>query len=170
MSHAISRAQFLRGDFRGERAALRPPWALPDALFRERCDSCGECARACPEGILSVPFGRFPKVDFAQGRCTFCSACVEACRPEALQRPTENSAPWTYRAQLGAGCLALRGVVCRSCGEVCDEKAIRFHFVPGGLAPPQIDGEGCTGCGGCVRVCPVGAIAVGAVPKPNPLP
>ncbi len=170
MSQCISRARFLRGDFRGDRTILRPPWAAPETSFRECCDGCGDCVRVCPEGILSALAGRPPQVDFARGRCTFCAACVEACRPGALRRPAEDSVPWSYRAQVGAGCLALRGVVCRSCGEACDEEAIRFRFGRGGVAYPEVELKGCTGCGGCVRVCPVGAIAVGAAPPPSAIP
>lgn len=170
MSHSISRAQFLRGDFRGEHLALRPPWALSEALFRERCDGCGACARVCPEGILSAPIGRLPRVDFGRGRCTFCAACVDACRPGALQHPTDGRVPWSYQARFGADCLALRGVVCRSCGEACDAEAIRFRYGRGGVACPEIDAESCTGCGGCVGVCPVGAIAICTAPQSSPLP
>lgn len=168
MSHTISRAQFLRGDLRGEQTILRPPWALPEVAFRAGCDGCGACVRACPEGILTASKGRLPQVDFARGRCTFCGACVDACGPGALLRPAEKCSPWPYRAQLGDRCLALQGVVCRSCGEACDEQAIRFRFGRGGVAHPEIEPEGCSGCGGCVRVCPVGAIVVHAASRPQP--
>lgn len=170
MSHSISRAQFLRGDFGGGQRALRPPWAVSEELFRERCEGCGVCAEVCPEGILHSPPDRLPQVDFGRGRCTFCGACVDACSPGALQRSTKDSRPWAYQAGLGPGCLAKRGVVCRSCSESCDEGAIRFRFGRGGVASPEIDATGCTGCGGCVRVCPVGAIAIRATLQSTPPP
>jgi ferredoxin-type protein NapF len=54
----------------------------------------------------------------------------------------------------------MRGVVCRSCGEVCDEGAIRFPLQRGGTAQPTLDPDTCNGCGGCIAVCPVDAIRV----------
>jgi ferredoxin-type protein NapF len=166
MSVGISRAQFLRGDFKGARSALRPPWALPEVRFRQRCDGCGECIRGCPEGILLAGVGGLPTLDFSQGRCTFCGACLEDCGPRALQRSGDGCQPLPYRAQISPSCLALRGVVCRSCGEICDEDAIGFRLQRGGTARPQIDPGACNGCGGCVRVCPVGAIEIRHPPAP----
>ena len=63
-------------------------------------------------------------------------------------------------AAIGPACLALRQVVCRSCGEVCDAAAIRFALQPGGVAAPAVDAGACTGCGACRDACPAGAIAM----------
>jgi ferredoxin-type protein NapF len=51
-------------------------------------------------------------------------------------------------------------VVCRSCGEVCDESAIRFKLEVGGIARPLLDQEQCNGCGACFAVCPVRAVRI----------
>lgn len=160
VGNPISRAQFLRGDFRGERGQLRPPWAVPEARFIDRCNGCGDCIRRCPERILRADPERFPIVDFRVGRCTFCGDCLNACTPGALQRDSADRSPWAYRAEITTRCLAMRGVVCRSCGEVCDEGAIRFPLQRGGTAQPTLDPDTCNGCGGCIAVCPVDAIRV----------
>jgi ferredoxin-type protein NapF len=68
--------------------------------------------------------------------------------------------PWRVRVVLAPGCLAQRGVVCRTCGEFCDEGAIRFRLQVGGCAIPEFDLHRCTGCGACVAPCPVAAIRV----------
>lgn len=160
MGRSISRIQFLRGDFQGERPALRPPWALPEALFLDRCDRCGDCIRVCPEAILKHGRGDFPVVDFARAGCSFCRACLDACKPRALERDAEDGEPWAHKAEIGNTCLARRGIVCRSCGETCDEGAIRFRPESGGVARPRVNLDGCNGCGGCLRVCPVDAIQI----------
>ena len=57
-------------------------------------------------------------------------------------------------AVIGDGCLAEAGIVCRSCGDVCPEVAIRFRPRIG-LPPQAIVNEAtCTGCGECVGTCP----------------
>ena len=57
-------------------------------------------------------------------------------------------------------CLAHQGVVCRACGDACDDRAIRFAPVPGRTATPAIDAAACTRCGACVAACPVRALAL----------
>lgn len=55
-------------------------------------------------------------------------------------------------------CVERHGIDCRRCAEVCDHTAIRI------LARERrgavIDAAACTGCGDCVPVCPVEAIAM----------
>lgn len=67
-------------------------------------------------------------------------------------------------AKLETGCLALRGIVCRSCAEHCEPGAIRLRPLPAGRALPVIDEARCTGCGECARVCPAQAIVLRAGP------
>lgn len=151
-----SRRQFLRGRFAPRHAPLRPPWALAEAAFLAACTRCGDCLRVCPQGIL-VEDGGYPRVEFGKGACTFCGDCVTACKAGALQR-LENQPPWRLLAIIGEGCLARRGVVCRSCGDVCPAAAIRFRPQLGGSALPEVEASRCTGCGGCVAPCPPRAI------------
>jgi ferredoxin-type protein NapF len=154
-----SRRQFLRGRFSPRHQPLRPPWALAEDAFRAACTRCGECLRACPQGIL-VDDGGYPRVEFGKGECTFCAACVAACAPAALRRQ-EGQLPWRLLPVISADCLARRNIVCRSCGDACGRMAIRFSPRQGGSALPEVDASRCTGCGGCVAPCPAGAIALG---------
>ena len=95
---------------------------------------------------------------FSAGGCDFCGACRTACRSGALNAASGTAPPWYLKAFILDDCLALKGVVCRACGEACDMRAIRFRLEVGGLARPLVDAEACTGCGGCFARCPVGAI------------
>lgn len=157
---AVSRFNFLRGRFRGDPDAVRPPWTT-DA-FADDCDRCGRCERACPEQIITQDRAGYPSVDFAAGSCTFCSACVDVCPTGALVRDGDR-APWGLKADIGAGCLSVNGVDCRVCGDHCEARAIRFRPLGRGRWLPEIAGASCTGCGACVGPCPVKAISV----RPN---
>ena len=154
-----SRRQFLRGRFSSRHLPLRPPWALAEEAFLAACTRCGDCVRACPQGIL-VEDGGYPRVEFGKGECTFCSDCVAACTAGALRR-APGRLPWQLLPKVSEeDCLAGRGVVCRACGDACATAAISFQMRPGGAALPKIDPARCIGCGGCVAPCPARAVEV----------
>jgi ferredoxin-type protein NapF len=161
MTTDLSRRSFLRGRLKPqENTPLRPPWALDEERFSEVCTRCMDCAPACPEKIVVTGDGGYPTLDFSRGECTFCGDCLRACKPRALQRDSEDAEPWSYRASIGSECLAYRAVVCRTCGEWCEWRAIRFELKAGGVAHPHLDTGLCNGCGACVKPCPVRAIRI----------
>ena len=160
MNTAISRKQFLRGNFRGKRDVIRPPWALSENHFTDVCSRCGDCLKVCPEHILTQEATGFPLVDFSKGECSFCEACVSICKTGALVKTDAVAKPWTIVAHIKPDCLAKKGVECRVCGENCETQAIRFHYVLRAAAQAEIKESSCTGCGACVSVCPVGAINI----------
>jgi len=153
-----SRRQFLRGDLHSPSVSVRPPWALTEAEFVGRCTRCDACRTACPTGIIIRGPGGFPAVDFARGECTFCGGCAQACEAGALRHAA--GAAWRVKAEIGTACLALKQVVCLSCGDACEVRAIRFRLRAGRVAVPGLDTETCTGCGACHGACPAGAIAM----------
>jgi ferredoxin-type protein NapF len=155
----ISRLEFLRGSWRGGNAPMRPPWALAEPLFLDSCDGCGACIDACTEKLLTQGRGRYPRVDFSRGECTFCQRCVDACRTDALAVQADQPA-WDLQAGISQECLAMRGVVCRSCAESCEQCAIVFRLALGGVSRPQLQSQLCNGCGACIKPCPVGAITM----------
>lgn len=162
MKHAISRTRFLRGDFSGRRAPLRPPWSLAEMAFAGRCTRCEDCLRACPEGILVRGAGGFPEVDFRRGECTFCHACAASCPTGAIADAGGTEA-WGLMPGIDPQrCLAWQGVVCVTCQEQCETAAIRLSLRPGGVARPEVAAGACTGCGACVRPCPGEAIRLQA--------
>ena len=153
----------LRGRLREEPPAIRPPWAGPEEDFLATCDRCGACVGACPEGIIITGRGGVPEVDFQQGECSFCSACVQACAVGVLA--DRGQAPWATVAEIAFSCLSVQGVICRLCEERCEPAAIRFRPALGGYALPEVDAESCTGCGACVRICPVTAVRIAERPS-----
>lgn len=154
----VSRRGFLRGRPR-PKAEIRPPWALAEAAFIDRCTRCNDCLPACPQAILIAGDGGYPTVDFSRAECTFCGECVKVCRPQALLRDNDRT-PWAIKALISDLCLARRGVECRVCGDFCDVRAIRFTPRLGGSPLPEIATGQCTGCGACLAPCPSQAIAI----------
>lgn len=152
----LSRRNLLRGRAGVAKLPLRPPGAIPEALFADKCTSCGECIAVCPQDILSKGSGGYPEVDFRQGECTFCSRCIDICAEDALVH--EVQPPWRLELRLADSCLAKRQVVCQTCGDACEAEAIRFRPQHGVVAIPIIDQDVCTGCGACIAACPQDAL------------
>ena len=139
-------------------AVQRPPWAVAEERFTQLCVRCHACIEDCPRDVLKIGDGGFPEVDFHAQGCDFCGACEAACEPQALNRAARQQAWPDWKIAVSDQCLARRQVECRSCGDACDARAIRFKPAPGGIAQMQLDRAACTGCGECVGVCPVGAV------------
>ncbi|QMU58852.1 MAG: 4Fe-4S dicluster domain-containing protein [Boseongicola sp.] len=138
------------------RAAVpRPPWT-DERLVREKCTSCGDCIRACPESILFAGPANTPTIDFKAGGCVFCGDCALACN-EGVFRDTD-AAPWTLVATVRTDCFLNRGVSCQSCTDACDETAIIFDIRAGKVGAVKVVAGECTGCGACVGSCPASAI------------
>jgi len=76
--------------------------------------------------------------------------------------PAENGAAV---AVVSDGCFAAKGIYCRSCGDICAERAIRFTLQTGGRATVAIDAELCTACGDCAPICPAAAISIPRVAR-----
>lgn len=159
--NSISRAQFLRGDWRGQNFHLRPPWALAEPAFSSACDGCGKCVSACEEKIIFMSRRKLPLLDFSKGGCTFCGECSTVCETGALKRSHEpGQLPWRLQAGISDACLAKRGTSCVSCIEECECDAIVAGPALGGRMEILIDTMACTGCGICIKKCPVDAISL----------
>ena len=163
MTTAFSRRSLLRGRTRTA-PHPRPPGA--GVGFEALCTQCGDCARACPEGIVLRDGDGFPVLDPRAGGCSFCGACTAACPTEAL-RPGR---PFPWRVAVTEACLSMAGTGCRICEDPCDAQAIRFRPAPGGRAAPVIDLAACTGCGACVAPCPADALALSPLVPAEPAP
>lgn len=158
MPRILDRRAFLRR-VAGAPQPQRPPWSVQEHDFAALCNGCGACIRSCPEAILVAGTGNLPLIDFSRGGCTFCGRCVEVCAPGALAEGPPAPA-WTLRARISATCLEPQGITCRVCETACEAAALRFRPRPGGRAQVTVSEHSCTGCGGCVAVCPAAAITM----------
>lgn len=158
---------------------IRPPGALSESDFLDRCVRCQECVKICSstggclqpallEGGLSMMWT--PVVKPREGYCEFnCTLCGEVCPTGAIHRlPLEVK----QKTKIGQAffdksrCIPwYRGQDCLVCEEHCPvpDKAIRFDLRmvrrPDGseatVKLPYVVEELCIGCGICVNKCPV---------------
>lgn len=151
--------------FREDSSIVRPPGSVVPG-FLDHCTKCGDCLEACPEAVIAIDQDGFPTFQPSDDPCTFCGQCALACPTEALQ--FERMADWPWRATIQeTSCLSINGVSCRVCQDNCEQNAIRFKLQTGGRADPALDSDACIGCGACVALCPVDAVALERRPKPQ---
>lgn len=151
----------------------RPPWALSESLFTDKCTRCNECISACEEDIIIKADGGFPEIDFNRGECTFCEDCIEACEPAALLKQVDehaNQQAFYFNINIDDSCLAKQKIHCQSCKDVCDTAAITMPWPKnvslGAIQTPEINIEDCTSCGACVSTCPSQSISINPIVSP----
>jgi ferredoxin-type protein NapF len=153
-----SRRNFLRG--RGKsRPSVRPPWAVEESQFLQGCTRCDKCIKICPEAIIVRGDGGFPIVRFDLGECTFCEKCIQSC-PDGVLVKQDGFGPWKHKVEIQKSCIVYKGVVCMTCRDQCEPRAIEFPLVSGPLRLPVLNAELCNGCGACIRPCPSEAIQI----------
>jgi MauM/NapG family ferredoxin protein len=155
----------------GTDARLRPPGALPENEFIQRCIRCGNCMKVCPTNVLTPsPIGRDPAgawspiLDTRHGYCEYqCTLCGQVCPTEAIKSlPVEKK----KKTVIGIAvfdkdvCLPYaKGENCIVCEEHCPvpEKAIKLKktLVKGRIiSQPVLDKKLCIGCAICEFKCP----------------
>jgi len=162
---------------RASERLIRPPGALPEDQFLQKCVKCGECMKVCPTNALQPvlseagPEGIWtPRLDPKIGYCDYyCSLCTQVCPTGAIKELTieeknelKIGTAWVNRNR----CIPWKfGDPCIVCEEHCpvSPKAIKFQkieverldgIIKTPLAP-LIDLDQCTGCGICQNKCPV---------------
>ncbi len=130
---------------------LRPPGAVEEEKFLERCTGCGDCLEACPHDAIQSLLNDTPVIFPEESPCHLCEdlPCIGACETEALL-------PLAGRAQVNMGvakilpkmCTAGNG--CNACVSKCPTGAISMDFA---LLRINVDDAICVGCGVCQYIC-----------------
>lgn len=119
------------------------------------CLGYGDCAKACPNGAISVAEGL---ASVSRTLCTGCGICTKVCPnhlisliPAAAKIVVGCSSQdkgAVAKMACGVGCIG-----CKKCEKACSSGAIT---VKNNLA--VLDSGRCTGCGACVEACPMGCL------------
>ncbi|MBU1107415.1 MAG: 4Fe-4S binding protein [Candidatus Riflebacteria bacterium] len=141
---------------------IRPPGAIAEQEFLEKCQRCGACIKACQFHALRpvMQSNEFdlgtPALRVSESYCRFCSdlPCVNACPSGALSLKNKAALQKIAVANIvKASCLRSRGESCLTCLEKCANIAAAvIHPEP--AKPPRIDARKCSGCGACAVFCP----------------
>ena len=131
---------------------LRPPGAVAEDDFLERCTKCGDCLEVCPyEAIVHHPKDETPVIFQEKSPCRLCEdfPCIDACETEALL-PVGN----IMDIQMGLAvvihqdCTAAHG--CNACVSKCPTQAISMNFSNFRV---MVNEQDCVGCGICQHIC-----------------
>lgn len=156
---------------------IRPPGAVAEKEFLQRCVRCAECIQVCLGNALQPAFlqagldGMFTPLLVARtGYCEFnCTLCGQVCPTGALRVLALED---KHTLKIGHAwfdkniCLPYaKGIPCMVCEEHCPtpDKAIRFRpeIVRNGagqmvsVQQPYVVDELCIGCGICETKCPL---------------
>jgi ferredoxin-type protein NapG len=131
---------------------LRPPGAVPEALFLERCTRCGDCAAACPYDSIRFDAQNGSPVIFpGENPCYVCDTlpCAAACATEALIFPDNlNLIKMGVAVVSPHHCTADQG--CNACLSRCPSGALSMDF---DTLRVEVAVEHCVGCGLCEYTC-----------------
>lgn len=131
---------------------LRPPGAVAEELFMDRCTKCNDCVTACPPGaIIAHPTEGTPILYADQSPCLVCEdfPCIAACRTDALvpvsgiEQVRMGTAEVSHRF-----CTAGQG--CHACVSKCPTNALVLDVASLQLS---VSPEICVGCGMCEMIC-----------------
>ncbi len=145
---------------------LRPPGAIPEAMFLDTCVRCGECIKACvtntiqPSGVDTGWEGLWtPRLNMRLAACEQkCNVCGMVCPTQAIRKLDLREKKF---AKIGTAvinrhkCLVWeQDKLCLICDEQCPYNAIIFKTVEG-MRRPFVLEDRCNGCGQCEHKCPV---------------
>ena len=151
---------------------IRPPGALKEKDFYDRCIRCGNCMKVCPtNGLQPVMLQAglesiwTPHLVPEIGYCEYqCNLCGHVCPTGAIPRLAKDV---KMKTKLGTAkvnrttCIAWAyGKECLVCEEHCpvSDKAIKVIEEESGekvIKKPVVDPRLCVGCGICQTKCPV---------------
>lgn len=154
------------------RRVIRPPAALEEKSFVDRCIRCGSCIKTCatkglqPVMLESGPEGIWtPHLVPEIGYCDYdCARCGSECPTGAIRRASLQE---KRNIKIGLAevdrsvCLAWSlNQQCLICEKQCPipEKAIKVRRNTAGgieVGNPVVDRALCIGCGVCQNKCPV---------------
>jgi ferredoxin len=151
---------------RPSKRLLRPPGAIPENDFQDRCIRCGSCIAVCLTKTLTPSFfesgfnGIFtPKLVPQNAECDeYCNKCTTACPTQAIKNLPLNV---KRNFKIGTASIAQDRCIawhdnrlCLICQEYCPYLAIKSVKNEYGIPSPIVINDKCRGCGYCEKNCP----------------
>lgn len=131
---------------------LRPPGAVQEDQFLERCTQCGDCIDACPhDAIEQLLVQETPGIYPGETPCQLCEdfPCIEACETDALIPLNQVQDVRMGVARVSKNICTV-GNGCNACVSKCPTGAISMDF---GSYLIAVNEELCVGCGMCQYIC-----------------
>lgn len=145
---------------------IRPPGALPEDQFNNRCIRCSECMKVCPTNGLQPALAEAgldgfwtPVLVPRIGECVQnCNLCSQVCSTQAIQPFEIEDKTYIFMGTAvidRSACIAWNSdKPCLVCDEYCSYHALHWKTVDG-VRRPFVDQKKCTGCGICESACPI---------------
>ncbi len=140
---------------------LRPPGALTEELFLDRCSRGAQCVASCPVQAIQLldtddpEKAGTPYIDPHIQACVVCEdlSCMQNCPSGALQQVPANLISMGIAELRRDHCLRSDGEDCQICVEKCPlgQDAIEIPYQG---ADVEVKTDGCIGCGVCEMYCP----------------
>jgi MauM/NapG family ferredoxin protein len=161
---------------------IRPPGAVAEREFLQRCVRCAECMKVCIGRVLQPalldagPVGLWtpmvvPRIGYCEYNCTLCGQVCPTGAIAPMKLPDKQKTVIGLAVIKKDRCLPYaKGIECLVCEEHCptgekaivlEQKEILLDGTPRWIKLPKIIDKRCIGCGICETKCPVeGASAV----------
>ena len=139
---------------------FRPPGALPESEFLEKCHRCGNCVKNCPANAIqplqstNANISNTPYINPDEQPCVICDslACMYVCPSGALQPVYAEDIKIGLAVFTAETCLRTKDVDCTYCVDTCPIGGDAIHLTSDGVV--EVIDLGCTGCGVCQYACP----------------
>ncbi len=152
---------------------FRPPGALPEQEFLEKCHRCGNCVKNCPANAIQPLQSQdsnlvnTPYIDPEEQPCVICDslACMYVCPTGALQTVFAEDIRIGLAVFNAETCLRKQSVECSYCVDTCPIGKDAIVLSQENIV--EVFDSGCTGCGVCQYACPTDPKSIVIQPIPQ---